>query len=484
MIGGLIGGRENTSGFHPSQYQGVTDEMWCPQRARHSDPARADLARNPLPELGLIRFKRPAASVSRWPASGFNWGANWGAGVARSKSKLSAVQIKAAGTGKLQDGAGLILDKEGSGGKWIWRYSIAGRRREMGLGAWPAVSLAAARQARDRWAAVLSHGRDPIAERSRLIEAERAEMDRHDPTLAEATATAFEARKAQLRGDGERGRWLSPLQIHVIPKLGKRRLSTLHQTDVRDVLAPIWKKKPATADKAHNRLRIVLQHAKLSGVDVDPTIVDAARQMLGELRQAPVPIEAVPWREIPALFARLQANPTASHMCLQWMILTAVRSDGCRGARMVEIDADVWTVPADRVKGQEGKVADFRVPLSPPALALADQCSAVASVSGGLLFPGRRSKPLSSTALQKAMNELAVTGRPHGFRTSFRTWVQDTDAASFDVAETALGHIIGGTVERSYARSDLLDRRRALMNRWGEFVTGQAAKVVPLRGQA
>lgn len=82
------------------------------------------------------------------------------------------------------------------------------------------------------------------------------------------------------------------------------------------------------------------------------------------------------------------------------------------------------------------------------------------------------------------MNELAVTGRPHGFRTSFRTWVQDTDAASFDVAETALGHIIGGTVERSYARSDLLDRRRVLMNRWGEFVTGQAAKVVPLRGQA
>jgi len=153
MIGGLIGGRENTSGFHPSQYQGVTDEMWCPQRARHSDPARADIARNPLPELGLIRFKRPAASVSRGPASGFNWGANWGAGVARSKSKLSAVQIKAAGTGKLQDGAGLILDKDGAGGKWIWRYSIAGRRREMGLGAWPAVSLAAARQARDRWAA-------------------------------------------------------------------------------------------------------------------------------------------------------------------------------------------------------------------------------------------------------------------------------------------------------------------------------------------
>lgn len=400
--------------------------------------------------------------------------------MGRAKSKLTAVEIKAADTAKMQDGGGLILDKSGSVGKWLYRYSFAGRRREMGLGAWPAVSLAAARQARDKWAAVLADGRDPISERSRLVEAERAEIDRKDPTLQEMIDATFEAQRAGLRGDGERGRWLSPLRTHVSPKLGKRRIASLHQTDLRDVMAPLWRAKPETARKVYHRLRIVFQHARHSGANVDPATVDAARHMLGELRSASVPIAAVPWQEIPALWKRLEANRTSSHLCLQWMILTAVRSDGCRGAMLAEIDGDVWTVPADRIKGKEGKVTDFRVPLSQPALDLVAYCRPLAEASRGLLFPGGRSRPLSSTALQKALNELSVAGRPHGFRTSFRSWVQDTDAGAYDVAETSLGHTIGGRVERSYARSDLLDRRRVLMDRWARHVTGAEAQVAQL----
>lgn len=389
--------------------------------------------------------------------------------------------IKAAATGKLHDGGGLILDKIDGTGKWIYRYSLSGRRREMGLGAWPVVSLADARRARDRWEAVLASGTDPISERNRLLEAERAALEKDDPTLADMCRRVLDAKKDGLRGGGERGRWLSPLETHVFPKLGKRRIASIHQTDIRDVLKPIWSKKSATAEKAIQRLGIVFRHARLDGVEVDPFTVEAARHLLGPLVRNIKPTEATPWQDIPALFARLGDNPTTSHLCLQWMILTAVRSDGCRGARLDEIAGDVWTVPADRVKGREGQVSAFRVPLSKAALQIVEVCQPVALAFDGVLFPGHRGNPISSRATEVALDTLGEAGRPHGFRTSFRTWAQDTQAAGYDVAETALGHIVGGKVERAYARSDLLDQRRALMDRWAQFVTGRDAKVVKLR---
>jgi integrase len=402
-------------------------------------------------------------------------------------NKLTAKGIGAKPPGKLQDGGGLILDKrDAASGKWLYRYSFAGRRREMGLGAWPDVTLAQARALRDRWAACLIEGRDPIAERQKQMEDERARLDRRDPTLAEAVAQAFEARKARLRGDGTRGRWLSPLAVHILPRLGKRRITGLHQRDLHDALAPIWHTKHETAQKCLQRLRITFEHAQIAGAEVDPVTVDRARQMLGHVTVDRRHIPAVPWQDIPALWQQLVAQPTVAHLCLRWLILTAVRQAAGRGARLSEIEGDVWTVPADRIKGSAQRAADFRVPLSPAALDLV-QAQAPFALDG-LLFPGnawrgRAVAPITDTATQKALRALGWDAAPHGFRTSFRSWVQDTEAASYDVAETALGHVIGGKVERAYARSDLLDRRRVLMTRWADFVTGAQAgqNVVPLR---
>lgn len=401
--------------------------------------------------------------------------------MARTSNTLTAVGIKSAPAGRLSDGGGLMLEKDDAGkGKWIWRYSFAGRRRDMGLGAYPAVSLAEARRARDQWAALILKGIDPISERERLRLAEREEMDRSDPTLAELIDMAFEARKAGLRGEGERGRWMSPLRKHLIPKLGARRGSTIHQSDVRDALAPIWNRKAPTAWKVIQRLRVVLEWAKLAGYPVDPFVVRAAAHMLGPQRHEVAHIVSTPWQTIPALFAALGAG-TSSHLCLRMMILTATRTDSVSGMRFDEIDGDVWTIPAERMKGAQGKVRDFRVPLSPAAMAIVD---ALRPFRSGLLFPGNTWRPLTSTALEKALNTLGEAGRPHGFRTSFRTWVQDTRSADWDVAEAALAHVVGGRVERSYARSDLLDQRRALMARWAAFVTGaEADNVVQLPHQ-
>lgn len=391
---------------------------------------------------------------------------------------LTNITIKKAAPGRLGDGGGLEIHKTESGGKWIWRYSFSGKRRQMGLGSYPVVGLADARRERDKWALVLNQGVDPISARQAEAEEARRELEKHDPTLEELTLIVFEAIKGSLKGDGVNGRWLSPLEIHVFPKLGKKRISAIHQSDIRSAIAPIWRKKHPTAEKAIDRLRIAFRHGKLAGYDCDPFTVDAAKHLLGDYHHKTVSIKATPWEDIPALFERLEGRGTVAN-CLRFMILTLVRGTGCREARFEEIENGVWTVPADRMKGKVGLVSDFRVPLPEAALSIIEEQRAMGF---DVVFPGHRGKSISDNSLALHLNKLNEPGRPHGFRTSFRTWVQDTEATSYDVAETILAHTLGGKVERSYARSDMLDRRRLVMEAWADFVTGAERKVIPLRG--
>ncbi len=396
-----------------------------------------------------------------------------------ARNKLSAVEVKN-GNGKLFDGAGLyLLKRNTASGRWIYRFKHQTKSREMGLGPYPTVSLAAARKERDKWEAVLRAGEDPITIRDRQRADERAEEQRHDPTFAEAAEITFKAKQAGLRSGGVSGRWLSPITLYMIPAIGGLQMSKIHQADIRSALAPIWNSKHPTAEKAIQRTKIIFEHMRFSGVECDPFIVDMAKHMLGVVHHVPKPTPATPWQDIPALFKALSRDD-ASHMCLRFKILTVVRSDGVRGARFDEIDGNVWTVPAERMKGQVGKTSDFRVPLSSAAMDIVR--SAEKWQRCDYLFPGNRHTPISAVAINKVFNKHDPDGTPHGLRTSFRTWVQDTDAASYDVAEMALAHIVGGKVERAYARSDLLERRLILMEKWAEFVTGAKSKVVPIRG--
>jgi len=194
---------------------------------------------------------------------------------------LTAIKIKKAGDGKLFDGGGLMLIKKAGRGKWMFRYSHLGKRREMGLGTWPTVSLADARAARDRWAGVLASGQDPIAARAAEAEAARAQREREDPTFSELVDLVFEARRDTLRGGGTRGRWRSPLDLYMIPALGRRAGSTLTARDIADALRPIWRTKYPTAEKAIQRTRIVLRSAKRMGFPTDPEIVESAQEILG-----------------------------------------------------------------------------------------------------------------------------------------------------------------------------------------------------------
>lgn len=398
-----------------------------------------------------------------------------------ARNKLKALEVKN-GEGKLFDGAGLYLQKRSlDSGRWVYRYKFQGRSREMGLGPYPTQSLADARKSRDQWEAVLKSGEDPLSVRDRQREEAKADAAKADPTFADAADITFEAKRDGLRGDGSSGRWMSPINLYMTPAIGHISMSKIHQSDIYNALSPIWRTKYPTAEKAIQRTKIIFEHMRYSGVACDPFTVDMAKHMLGDVRHQVKKTAASDWQDIPRIYAALSRDDS-SHLCLRFKILTLVRSAGVRDARFDEIEGDIWTVPKERMKGAEGTVSDFRVPLSSAAMEVVARAEKWRR--GPFLFPGGRSGGISDVAIGKTFKKVDPNGTPHGLRTSFRTWVQDTDAAHYDVAETALAHIVGGKVERAYARSDMIDRRRALMEAWASFVTGGAANVIPIRGNA
>ncbi len=394
----------------------------------------------------------------------------------RAQNRLSASFVKTAPAGKHCDGAGLWLVKRiDQGAQWILRVTVHGRRREMGLGGFPTVSLAEARKLAERWRSVAAAGRDPIKER----QAEERAARREDISLAVITADAFEARKAELKGDGKAGRWLSPLNLHVLPKLGKVPVTDLDQRDIRDCLAPIWHEKADTARKAMNRLSIVMKHAAAMGLDVDLQATDKAKALLGKSRHVSKNIPAMAWADVPDFYASLE-EPTLTHLALRLLILTGVRSGPLRNIRLDQIEGDVWTIPAEAMKGRKGATEAFRVPLSNEAQRIIDLARPHAR--NGFIFPNTRGGVISDMTLSRMMERRGLEARPHGFRSSLRDWLAEATNAPHEVAETVLGHTADSGVVRAYRRTDFLDQRAKLAERWADHVTGGAGQVVKLAG--
>lgn len=351
----------------------------------------------------------------------------------RAKSRLSAGFLKAAPIGKHCDGAGLWFQKRDDGGaQWVLRVTVHGRRREMGLGSYPAVSLACARDLATRWREVAVSGRDPI----KLREKEKREASRADVSLDAITLDAFEARKAELKGDGKAGRWLSPLKLHVLPKLGRVPVTDLDQRDIRDTLAPIWHTKADTARKALGRLSIVLKHAAALGQGVDLQVVVKARALLGRSRHKATHIPAMPWKDVPA-FYRARSEPSPANLAMRLLILTGVRSSPIRNISLEQITGDVWTIPAEFMKGRRGQTSDFRVPLSAEAHRVIEIASPFAR--DGILFPGKRRGVISDATLSRSMDREGLEYRPHGFRTSLRVWIAECTDTPHEVADWSEG---------------------------------------------
>lgn len=385
--------------------------------------------------------------------------------MTRALHKLNTAQIKAAPPGKYSDGGGLWLNKRAKGGsQWFLRVTVHGRRREMGLGPVGDVPLKQARIEAEHWRRLARKGLDPIKERER----QRREAARNLHLLKDIALDAFESRKAELKGDGKAGRWFSPLELHVLPKLGDVPVGEIDQRDIRDTLAPIWHTKADTARKAMNRLGICLKHAAALGLDVDLQATDKAKALLGKSRHKVQNVPAVPWQEVPAFYQSLDGG-TITELALRLLILTAVRSYPLRFLHLDQIEGDVWTIPAEAMKGRRDATSDFRVPLSTEALAVIGQAKPFAR--DGFIFPGIRKGVISDATMSRFMERRGMIERPHGFRSSFRDWTAEATNAPREVAETCLGHVTGGTVERAYRRTDFMEQRRVLMERWATLVS-------------
>ena len=392
--------------------------------------------------------------------------------MARTRYILTALNVKQHGPGVYSDGGGLALRVTKTGSRqWIYRYSglevnDKGKKvaKTMGLGGADSVPLAKARQLRDEHESLLLNGIDPIAERIRR----REEAIEGAKTVREVAERAFKARKAQLKDDGKAGRWFGPIELHILPKLGDMPIANVTQRDIQRALEPIWHSKAQTAIKAINRLGIVMEFAVALDLDVDLQAVAKAKILLGQQRHTITNIPSMPWMDVPEFYASLQQQ-TPVQLALKLLILNpGPRSKPVRFLSLQHIEGSVWTVPAKLMKGKRGQTSDWRTPLSDESLAIIE--AAMPFERNGYLFPNQSGKGvISDASMSRFMERRGLKYRPHGFRAAFRTWAAETNQRR-DIAELCLAHKIHGRVEASYLRTDQIDDRAELMEKWSKFV--------------
>ena len=390
--------------------------------------------------------------------------------------KLTAAKIRALTRPGLHgDGGTLYLCVAPGGSKsWVQRLTVNGRRRDIGLGGFPLVSLAEAREKafdNRRWARA---GSDPLADKH------KAKV----PTFREAARTVFEANKPRWRSAQHKKGWLQILERHALPHLGGLPVDQIGREDVLRVLTPLWGTRMETARRVRQRVRTVLRWAQAHGFVTENAAGEAIDGALPTMPAVKEHFRALPYREVPDALRIIEGSGAslAARLCFRFLVLTAARSGEVRGAVWSEIDCDAqeWRIPGARMKSG----TEHRVPLSDAALAVLEQARTLDDGSG-VVFPSpmRRGKPLSNMALTKVLrdNRLADRATMHGFRSSFRDWCAETGKPR-ELAEAALAHIVAG-VEGAYFRSDLLAKRRRLMGQWAAFVTASdAKKVVQLHG--
>lgn len=376
---------------------------------------------------------------------------------------LNSMKARQLGAGKFSDGQGLWLVKRSvAQGKWILRVSIDGRRREMGLGRFPDVSIAEARQRAAEARRKVRDGLDPITVRA------QSKLKPKRLTVKEAIDGCFAAKQAELKGEVNAARWLSPLAVHIIPAIGAEAIEDLDQHMIKRALEPIWHEKPEAARKAMNRLTITLRHAAALGLEVDFQATMKARALLGKSRHEVTHIPSLPYSDAPAFYRMLAAKDSMTCLALRFLILTVARTSEVRFATLNEIDRDVWILPAARTKSNR----EHRIPLTDEALKVVEKARALSTLP--LLFPSSSGKALSDAAMAKFMKDNGYDARPHGFRATFRTWVEEQTDADYETKEAALGHAVDSGVVRAYQRSDRFEKRQAVMVRWADYLLSDA----------
>jgi len=404
--------------------------------------------------------------------------------------KLTATAVaKVKEPGRYGDGGGLYLEVKPSGGKsWAFRFMLAGRSREMGLGPADAVTLAEAREKAQEARKLLQQGIDPLEQR-KAQEAAACLEQAKVMTFQECAEAYIAAHEAGWRNPKHRQQWANTLATYAYPVFGGLPVQDVDLPLVLKVLEPIWHGKTETASRLRGRIESILDWATVRGFrqGENPARWRGHLAKLLPQRAKVQKVEhhaALPYDELPAFMVQVRQRPALAALALEFCILTATRTSETLGARWEEIDlsAAVWTIPGERMKAGN----DHRVPLSGRALEILDEMAKLRPADDGaaFVFPGQRpGKPLSGMVflmLLRRMERADLTG--HGFRSTFRDWAAERTNYQNHVVESALAHVVGDKVEAAYRRGDLFEKRRRLMDAWAGYCMAPPAKgeVVPL----
>ena len=388
--------------------------------------------------------------------------------------KLTALAAKALDKpGRHGDGNGLYLNVAPSGRKsWVQRIVVGGRRRDIGLGPYPTVSLARARAIAQTNRSAVAEGRDPVAEKreAREVALKRAPSI---PTFAEAASRVIELRHPTWSNPKHAAQWQSTLQTYAFPLVGRKTVDAITAADVLDVLTPIWTSKPETASRVRQRMETVMDWAIAQGYRLDNPAGRSLLKVLPKTQRLKEHHQALPYVQVPGAVRQVRESTAGSStkLAFEFLVLTASRSGEARGADWTEVDwgSATWEIPAARMKARR----PHRIPLSVRTMEILGQAWEL-NDGQGLIFPAARSgRPASEMVFTALLRRLEIPAVPHGFRTSFRNWVAECTATPWAVAEAALAHNIGNSTEAAYMRSDLFDQRRVLMDAWAAYVAGR-----------
>lgn len=397
--------------------------------------------------------------------------------MARKARELSALEVRRMATpGHHTVGgvAGLYLYvNDADARSWVLRMVIGNKRRHVGLGGYPDVTLAQAREKARAIREQVSQGIDPIQERRAAVNLLRARQET-DKSFKQAAESYMAAHGDTWRNAKHRAQWRTSLETYAFPKLGELTVRDVALEHVLAVLEPIWREKNETASRVRSRIETVLAWSAARGLRSEDNPA-RWKGLLDKLLPAPGKIQtvkhhrAMPVDDLPAFMDRLREEDGNAALALEFAILTAARSGEVRGATWAEMDlaSAVWTIPADRMKA--GK--EHRVPLNDQSLEI------LRSISRGKdtdwLFCAPRGGPFSDMAFTALMRRMKVDAVPHGFRSTFRDWVGERTDYPREIAEHALAHVLESKVEAAYRRGDALERRRKMMQEWGAFCSSR-----------
>ena len=343
------------------------------------------------------------------------------------------------------------------GRNWGQRLRIGGQLTNLGLGSYPAVTLALARGRAVKNAQVVAEGGDPRTPVATI------------PTFADAVDRVIAERSAGWKNPKTAKRWRSTLETYAMPVLGNHPVSEITASHVMEVLTPIWLAKPETARQVREHTSVIAEWAIGHGYRPDNPAGRAIIKSLPKQGQRVQHFRALPFTEVGAALEKVRATDAwwSTKACAEFLTLCAVRSGEARLATWNEIDwkSATWTIPASRMKAG----LEHRVPLSDAAMDVLHRARELSD--GILIFPSVRGKPMSDSTISKMLRENHVGTTPHGVRSSFRTWAAERSDAPREIAEFALAHVEGSAAELAYRRTDYFERRRVLMQQWASYLT-------------